>query len=484
MHSRLLKYNILFLISIFPIWILKFNIYKIDILYILVLIFLLVLINTFIVNLFKKNLENILFQLYLSFIIAVGIDNNLGFHNDIILINKSFWVSAFGNIYLGALAFFVAILLINFLLIKYIKSKGLIIISFFLISVSIFNLFDNSKSYKNIKSFDKSSVSTSFNKSKVLIILDEMSGLNSFESKGRDGKKFYQVAMDFAKNHNFILYSNIYSLYPQSINSISSLLNGDISSNFKSNKYIKGSKNFYSENDLVLNKTFENFNSISVYQSMHINYCNLVTGKINKCEQYNPFNQKNFVDGFKNSFLSRSVSAWNYNGSTLAAITWRFWMQFRFIDSTIPPYGEKATFENLLKKIKVDIKSKKFDLIFAHTLVPHKPYGYSKNCKYDGKLSLGNYSGKMSAEKHSYRHNLDRICTVKFLDNFLSDLKNINYLDKLEIIILSDHGSKNQMDDPESSLRNILFYKKPDLSYKEIDKKSILQKVFKDIMFE
>ena len=116
--------------------------------------------------------------------------------------------------------------------------------------------------------------------------------------------------------------------------------------------------------------------------------------------------------------------------------------------------------------------------------MPHKPYGYSKNCKYDGKLSLGNYSGKMSAEKHSYRHNLDRICTLKFLDNFLSDLKNINYLDKLEIIILSDHGSKNQMDDPESSLRNILFYKKPDLSYKEIDKKSILQKVFKDIMFE
>ena len=98
MHASLLKYNILFLISIFPIWILKFNIYKIDILYILVLIFLLVLINTFIVNLFKKNLENILFQLYLSFIIAVGIDNNLGFHNDIILINKSFWVSAFGNI--------------------------------------------------------------------------------------------------------------------------------------------------------------------------------------------------------------------------------------------------------------------------------------------------------------------------------------------------------------------------------------------------
>ena len=85
---------------------------------------------------------------------------------------------------------------------------------------------------------------------------------------------------------------------------------------------------------------------------MHINYCNLVTGKINKCEQYNPFNQKNFVDGFKNSFLSRSISAWKYNGSTLAAITWRFLMQFRFIDSTIPPYGEKATFENLLKKNK------------------------------------------------------------------------------------------------------------------------------------
>ena len=287
MHTSLLKYNLLFLISIFPIWILKFNLYKIDIFFIIIFIFLLLLINTFIVNLFKKNLENILFQFYLSFIIAIGIDNNLGFHNDIILINKSFWVTAFGNIYLAALTFFLAILLINFLLLKYCKSKGLIIISFFLISVSIFNLFDSSKSYKNIKSFDKSSVTSNFTKTKVLIILDEMSGVNSFESKGKGGKKFDQDARDFAKKHGLILYSNIYTLYPQSINSISSLLNGDISKDFKSMKYIKKSKNFYSENDLVLNKTFEKFNSISVYQSMHINYCDLKTDKINKCEQFN-----------------------------------------------------------------------------------------------------------------------------------------------------------------------------------------------------
>ena len=54
---------------------------------------------------------------------------------------------------------------------------------------------------------------------------------------------------------------------------------------------------------------------------------------------------------------------------------------------------------------------------------------------------------------------LSRICTLKFLDDFLSEIKKKKYLDNLEIIILSDHGSRIKMNDSESALKNVYFIK-------------------------
>ena len=36
------------------------------------------------------------------------------------------------------------------------------------------------------------------------------------------------------------------------------------------------------------------------------------------------------------------------------------------------------------------VESAKYDFIFVHTLVPHRPYGFNKKCHYDGSLSLNN----------------------------------------------------------------------------------------------
>ena len=67
---------------------------------------------------------------------------------------------------------------------------------------------------------------------------------------------------------------------------------------------------------------------------------------------------------------------------------WRILRQFDLIDVTISPQGEKASLPFLFDQIKDDMSSKKFDLILAHTLVPHKPYGYNSQCNYVGKKSL------------------------------------------------------------------------------------------------
>jgi hypothetical protein len=117
-------------------------------------------------------------------------------------------------------------------------------------------------------------------------------------------------------------------------------------------------------------------------------------------------------------------------------------------------------------------------LVFAHTLVPHKPYGFSEKCQYDGKKSLGNYNNSLSIEKHTLYHNIDRICVIKFVDKFLNKLKNQN-VNHNTIYFLSDHGSRNVMANPDSSLNSVFFIKNNFSNYLEIKNKKNLQEEFK-----
>ena len=116
----------------------------------------------------------------------------------------------------------------------------------------------------------------------------------------------------------------------------------------------------------------------------NINYCN--HHNVTKCDQYSPFKNKNFINGYKNTKITKYISIWQINGSILSKFFGKLISQIRLIDSALPPEGEKASFENLLVKTHKDIKSNNFDLIFVHTLVPHTPYGYNDKCIYNGEL--------------------------------------------------------------------------------------------------
>ena len=50
--------------------------------------------------------------------------------------------------------------------------------------------------------------------------------------------------------------------------------------------------------------------------------------------------------------------------------------------------GNADSLVDLFDKVLFDLETKKYDLVFVHTLVPHKPYGFNKNCQYDGKKSI------------------------------------------------------------------------------------------------
>ena len=207
-------------------------------------------------------------------------------------------------------------------------------------------------------------------------------------------------------------------------------------------------------------------------QNIHIDYCK--NAKVNKCYQYNPLNLK--IINAQSDILSNFISSWSLNGSIVAKLFWRFLKQFEIINSTLEPEGEKLFINNLLNYTYIDMISKKYDLIFVHLLVPHKPYGFNNDCNYEVRLS--NLNIYMNTEENIKQHNIERNCVIKFMDNLLSKMGD---LENFEIFMMSDHGSRITNED-NSSLSTIFAHKSfMQNNYKKITEKNSTQYLFKKI---
>ena len=466
---NLKKTSIFCLIAFFPIFTLKSNLPLIEIIF-LILIFLtpILIFNYFLI---KKNFfNNFILRIYISLLIVMGNDNSFGLWNGLIQPFKTLLIQLFTVIYYPAFGLFIILIIIFYILITFLNERFLNVILIFLSTIFLFSIVDQNKSYKNLKDYSIP-INSKYNNTDVVIILDEMSGLNSYESKTSRGLTFDTDAREFFKKYNFEYYSNIKSIDSGTKVSISSLLN--LTSNKVKSKAIKVSKNYFYNHEIQKNLFFKNFKNISIYQNIYIDFCR---GKnISKCKTSNPFNERKYVEGFKNTFLTKIASIWKLNGSIISTLTWRTLREIRAIDSILDPEGQKASFNDLFFNIEKDISSKNYDLIFVHTLVPHKPYGFNDNCNYDGKLSLRNTF--FSANKQVNQHNKERLCVLFFLDNFLQNLQKNDNLENINLTLMSDHGARI-INSEDSSLSVIYAYKDKQTKYKEFNEETTSQKIF------
>ncbi len=470
-----LKDNLLIFFCFFPVFIFRSNFSSKEILIIIFFFILFILVLFFFNNILnRKNLTKIKI-VFICIVITYGIDNHLGLFNGLILPNESF-LKIFKIIYIPAILLLFLIFFANYFFFIYSKEKQKVSIIFliFIFTLFIFNIFDNTKSYKKIPNVIKKTeyVPKTIN---LILILDEMSGLNSAESNSILGKQFVNLAEKYFEDNNFEYYPNAFSTSKNSVTAISSLINLiERVSEEERKKFAKKSGNYFIDYDLLDSKLFEKFNSISVFQNMHVNYCQLPNVK--KCKQFNPFETNEFLKGFKNNFLTKYFSFWHLNGSILGKFFWRTGKQLRITDSLSEPEGQKASIAKTLREINNDISKNKFDLIFAHLLFPHTPYGLDENCKYSGNLS--NMNNFFSKNKKTKIHNIERKCVLIFLDNFLQNISNNK---NLRVILLSDHGSRIE-DNPESS--NSIIFAVKNLKSKKGKKNNIKissQKIFIDL---
>tara|TARA_B100001250_G_scaffold135690_1_gene116097 strand:- start:1320 stop:2747 length:1428 start_codon:yes stop_codon:yes gene_type:complete len=473
---NLIFYNILFFLSFIPIWTLKFPLAENLIILVSFLLIILILFHNFIYSHIKNNKN--LFFIYLAVILTYGIDNNLSIFSDFIIPNASNFRPI--NTYVVGIIFLSTLFGINFLILKKLETKGAIIIFSFILSSLFYSFQFSDKSFSNFSDFRKETTKNEFDKITIIFIMDQMAGIESDASRTDLGRRFDKYAIKFSKKYNARVYKNIYTQCPMTYQSIPKLINFDYFNNcneLAKFRYIQKSNNFFNEYLILKNKLFDNFNSIAVFQNYHMNFCKHNNVKI--CDQYSQFKNYNYIKGFKDTNLSKIAGAWKHYGSITANIIWRTLLTLYLTDSYEQSGGEKGSFKSLLQKIEKEIITLNYDLIFVHSLSTHNPYGFDEKCEYSGEKYI-NYSDKNVLEAIKGQNN-DRICILNFLDNFFEKLKKKEILEKVEFIILSDHGTRLSADD-DSSLKTIFIHKDINKKYKEIKKKQFMQKTFYSIM--
>ncbi len=481
LFMNLKLYNFFGIICFIPIWVFRGNLNYIEIAFVIISFFLIpCLIHLyFIKTLLKKNklFNNILLSYYLSLISVYSIDHNLGLMDivpNILKLKNHFGINALVIPNIEIILIFLILNLIIFLFIFFLKIKGIKILTVFILAILLTNILDYRK---NISSFPKTHVKNNkdinenldYKKKKLVIIFDEMSGINSLESRHPSSLKFNKNIKILFNKYKFAYYVNARSLSAASDISIPTLLNfiydeenilayEKLRSKYQ-NPLIKKSKNYFIENEIINNKFFDNknYNNIVVYQSLYLDYCK--HQKVIRCYQYNPFDRKNlYIEGFNNNFLSRSLSAYTNSLSVIGKYLLRIARQLKIADSFLDPVGEKAAFPYLLNNIANGLEIEKANLFFAHYLVPHQPYFWDSSCKFNGTIESNEKFFQFrfqSMEENVIQHNIERNCVAYYLDVFLKDLSKKEFWPDLEIFIISDHSARLLSED--DNFKSVIF---------------------------
>ena len=391
--------------------------------------------------------------------------------------NFDFLNALLPNIYFAEILLISILLLPIYIIIYKFGIKSIKIFLSFIFVIFIFKIasiiFNPIKivNFNSEKKQDKNKISV---QKTLFIIFDEMSGVNSTEKNFKFGNDFVKIIYEFAEKNNFQLYLNSYSTSDNTANAVPLILNfnaNKVTQNFRDN-HIKESNNTYNEYDIMQNALFDKFSSVSVIQNIHLNFCN--NQNVTKCYQINPYNYyENYLNGFKNNILSRFLSLWKLDGSISSKILWKFTRIIGITDSTLEPEAHKIFLPTIMDEIKKDVLDDKFDLVFAHILSPHIPYGFTRQCNYDGRKS--SFNTRMTKQEKYIQHNIERVCMIRIISSFIDELKKEIGYDDLQIFFMSDHGSR--ITNKENS--SILLTKKKNQKFKTIDATVSVQETIK-----
>jgi hypothetical protein len=309
----------------------------------------------------------------------------------------------------------------------------------------------------------------------IHIILDAHIGIAGLPLLTRTTSRPREDLMRFFAANNFLLFTNAYSHYFNSQQSIPNTLNF---SDGPSNNFFEGS--FHSGGTLMRNQYFERMIArgyeVHVIQTDYIDFCQSPDAPVSSCYTVAGRGPKSLdtidIDSSQKSivilsqFLELSVAYKNlrnlYNSRLVPALGARdidlpYWNWERpFVFPIVAP----QSFKRLTETISTGAPGR---LFFFHAGIPHEPYVFSRDCQIRRSVrQWTDRSGLKKTESDSDRETRNSLyleqlaCVQKLLSGFFSELKEQGIFDKAIIIVHGDHGSRIMSTAPYFSNREYL----------------------------
>lgn len=479
----------LILICLFPNWIFFSNFKFIEIILILLVFSFISFLSLKLIVFFRSKNYN-LYIFFISLIILFGIDDKIGLATLVNFFHIPSDLFRYGFYLFVLFIILIFIFLIN-LKIKNFVNIFFIIIIFFLINNLLYkHKLDDFIRYNEKITNKENAVNVNFSqksKPSIVIILDEANGLLE-QSKNDDyflnSKETNKFIKEFYRDFEFKYYPNAYTIYPSTIYSISSLLNFNFKTgeegNLKLNETIKINPDYLFSAQLNKIKLFSKFQNSKIYisQNFVLNLC-ADKKKFQECHTLNPYSRElKYIDNYRFDRLSYIFSRYNLNNSIFSYLLTRTLKNFKFIEVYDQRFVGKLTIEDTLNKLFIKSSEKKYDLLIAHIMSPHKPFYYDKNnCGYN------KYKYSVFLKKHEVKkiQDIETRCTFFYLNGFMKNLKKNNLLDYYNIVLLSDHGSRNsKVEKKQLDWFSSIFAIRDGSGYQKINNKSSIQYLFSD----
>lgn len=393
---------------------------------------------------FLKKKKFIFFEkILISLLIFFGLDINFGLW---LIFDKIFDLRVLN--YIFSLIIIITICFFIFKLIK--KDKNKKFFTIILVGLTFYNsvilLQLNTNTKRNYENEEGKNQTLSKNQNRKLIIyLDEMVGPGAINPSSVYGKKALKSFKNTFANNNFKIYENSFSIFPQTVQSITHSLNFSFDKKNNTKKY-SGENYFDRESKWYVkkNKFFDQSSSVLANKSLGLDFCR--NKNVDKCVNINAdLLSAKFIEGFDVSKKEYVFNKFHKTNSILIRYIWRIFYSISFFPHYSDFTYQKAYFENNLEDIFDIISNTNYEVNLFHLLVPHRPFGYrmvdDKKCIFDKKrIQINHGTTSEINKKYLNEYYQEVTCTNIFLNNFFQKLKRQNIFENLDILVISDTG--------------------------------------------
>lgn len=278
----------------------------------------------------------------------------------------------------------------------------------------------------------------------IHIMLDGFTGIGGLPQYPAS-ELIRQEILSFMDINGFQVYSNAYSRYVTTVDSMYSLLNYQNDGGSIFGLEAAGRRDHVVKKNAVFTAVEELGYRLNVYQTGHLDMCQSNPANLDRCWQYDHPNIRSLITINNTKFKFRVIATVLLNQSKLLSDL--LFTEERSLGNLAVANHDPQVFRELGQDIRTKGRGNYF---FAHALIPHGPFTYQPDCSVSYEppdyLRVASQFDEVEwpAQVYEIRNGLyfgQIECALRSLQSLLDSIKSTGLYDRALFILHGDHGS-------------------------------------------